>query len=144
MTEEQLADVLLAPIACADCEAAHASGGPQGCPFITEATAGGTVIYQQGALADRVWLVRSGVVELASPDSSTTVLKGGLIGLDCLVSRSRLSTARADTATQLCSISKRALVHWLGDDARRLKLILDAAMDDPSLVDALDQIEQTR
>lgn len=142
MNEHRLLEVLSEATACAECSIAHASGGPSKCPLETSAYSAGDVIYTENDPADRIWFIRSGVVTIGheGATSASIALKNSIIGTDCLVADKRTSSARAATDVQLCAMSKEELLQWLGNDKERLRIVIDAAMTDPDVVDQIDKL----
>ncbi len=142
MGEPNLLTVLKQETQCSDCTIGNASGGPSRCNFLTKDFAEDEALFKESDRADCVWFIKSGVVTLGHEldEAASVVLRDNLIGVDCLVSPTRLRRATAVTEVRACSMSKTALLEWLGANKERLRIVIDAAMSDPTVTAIIDRM----
>ncbi len=128
---------------CSGCPcglAALASGSS--CPFGAVARDKGDVLFREGDLAERVWFVRRGTVMLerftsASGGARVHAVRrtGSFVGLEALVRRGYLDTARTAEPTLVCGASKAVVDHWLGDRHTPARVALEQVL----LTEAVEQ-----
>lgn len=136
--------VALDGVECSGCTLGRASGAHSGqfCPFIVRNYARGELLTTSGDPADYLWMVKEGVVGLTRSKDDLDQLEalrlpGDYVGLECLVRDSYLCSARALTRVTLCGATRDGFQRWLRQEDGRLRVILEAALRDPLLVELM-------
>ena len=120
------------PVACADCPLGRVSGVGQGmfCPFVTRSEAAGALLARAGAMHERIWFVKSGVVGTSAAredDPSDAIdqvhLPGSFVGLECLTRGRYQESARVLARADLCSATTEGFLEWLIQSGARLAFI---------------------
>jgi CRP-like cAMP-binding protein len=124
-------------VACAEGELGRSGGAEEGhsYPFVVRRYARDQVLCRAGDDADHVWFVTEGVVGLSrSPDDAGEVhalrLPGSYVGLECLVSGSYVSTARALSHCTVYGATRAGFLGWLRQSDERVATVMRAVLEE--------------
>ena len=129
---------------CTECPVGRASGTCEGlpCPFVDRERMPGESLYLEGEVADRVWFVKRGSVGLFREAGErhgegiawTVRGPGTLLGLECLVRKTYVDSARTLSPVTVCILSTEQALDWFrrrGEAARTaLELVVGAGCYD--------------
>lgn len=123
-------------MSCARCPIAHVSNTK--CPFHPRQRDRGDVLCSEGTPADRVWLVKQGLVVLSrSPRHGAAAVAwtvrrpASFVGLEAIVGPTYRDTATCATSTVTCSVPLEAMNRLLADGARTvLEHVVTVCTDD--------------
>ena len=129
---------------CTECPVGRASGTCEGlpCAFVDRMRLPGESLYLEGEAADRVWFIKSGSVGLFREAGErhgegiawTVRGPGALLGLECLVRKNHVDSARALSRVTVCILSAEEALQWLRrrNEAARtaLELVIGAGCYD--------------
>lgn len=124
--------------ACARCPIGKAAGVGQGgrCPMSDRPRAAGTFLYSEGETVDKVWFVKQGTVVLSREADDRrgrgvawAIRRAGtLLGVEGLVRRTYLDSARAVTDVTLCSASREEIEAWVDAREPAARALLDLVL----------------
>ncbi len=112
------------PARCFSCPLGIAAGVPAGqaCPFVPRERDADTLLYLEGASADRLWYVVTGHVALtrasgeALGEGMTWAVRtaGEMLGAEALLAGTYRDSARLLTTATLCAATREVVDGWLG------------------------------
>jgi len=111
--------------------AARSLGGD--CPFVDRPRQRGDHVCTEGEPASRVWFVKRGLVVLtragAGPEHPRTVRRSGtFVGLEALVRRTYVESARVVTPAILCGAPVARIDEWLGPAGTPARMALEQTL----------------
>jgi CRP-like cAMP-binding protein len=122
-------------VSCARCPISHAAHSK--CPFRPKQRERGEVLCTEGSPADRVWLLKQGVVVLSRASHGgaavawTVRRPASFVGLEALIGPSYRDTAICATSAVVCSVSRQAMDALLAVEARPvLEQVIAVCVDD--------------
>lgn len=117
---------------CTACRIDQSLGAAVGsrCPLLPRAFRTGSLVYREGARAERVFYVAEGAIRLtrASGDTPDRVVRADVLGIEALTGGSYAETARAQERSLLCSAPREAFEEWLKPEDRPIRAALREAM----------------
>lgn len=123
---------------CESCPIGCASGVGEGlqCPFVDRVREAGESLYLEGEPAERVWFVKSGSVGLLREAGErhgegiawTVRGPGTLLGLECLVRKNYVDSARTLSRVTVCIISQEQALAWLRNRSEAVRTSLELVL----------------